>query len=168
MPVTLTWVYGWRWPCRFLYPVLFLYLRIEIFGRLTAARISAVTWYFASSPAALTTLSPATTSSAGNVPVSPTFPASLSTVSTSSTATFSCLPPQRTIAYTRNPSGTSPQARGEVLMLLSGNNAESCGPGGPRVGLRRKSKGALCTRRTPRVPDALTPTRTERPDPLRR
>src|SRR5580693_3907197 len=31
----------------------------------------------------------------------PTSPGSLSTVTTSSSATFSCLPPQRTIAYTR-------------------------------------------------------------------
>src|ERR1700722_1551746 len=31
----------------------------------------------------------------------PALPSSLSTVTTSSSATFSCLPPQRTIAYTR-------------------------------------------------------------------
>src|SRR5579863_7706393 len=48
------------------------------------------------------TVSPSTTSSAGNVTLDPaSSSASLSTVSTSSRATFSCLPPQRTIAYTR-------------------------------------------------------------------
>src|SRR5256885_11096502 len=48
------------------------------------------------------TVSPSTTRSAGSVMVAPSSAsASLSTVSTSSRATFSCLPPQRTIAYTR-------------------------------------------------------------------
>src|SRR5580692_4933996 len=48
------------------------------------------------------TVLPSTTSSAGNVTLDPaSSSASLSTVSTSSRATFSCLPPQRTIAYTR-------------------------------------------------------------------
>src|SRR5215831_11071758 len=47
------------------------------------------------------TRSPSTTSRAGNVMLEPTSPGSLSTVTTSSSATFSCLPPQRTIAYTR-------------------------------------------------------------------
>src|SRR4029077_11901361 len=40
------------------------------------------------------------TSTAGSVTLEPTSPASVSTVRTSSTAAFSCLPPQRTIAYT--------------------------------------------------------------------
>src|SRR3954469_15166254 len=74
-----------------------------ILGPLVAPRISALTTYLDSSAAALTTLSPSTTSSAGNVTDAPASPASLSTVSTSSTATFSCLPPQRTIAYTAEP-----------------------------------------------------------------
>ena len=43
----------------------------------------------------------ATNFSMGNVTLEPTSPASVSTVRTSSTAAFSCLPPQRTIAYTR-------------------------------------------------------------------
>src|SRR5215471_9851303 len=47
------------------------------------------------------TRSPSTTSRAGSVTLEPTSPGSLSTVTTSSSATFSCLPPQRTIAYTR-------------------------------------------------------------------
>src|SRR5947209_8469952 len=47
------------------------------------------------------TRSPSTTSRAGSVMLEPTSPGSLSTVTTSSSATFSCLPPQRTIAYTR-------------------------------------------------------------------
>ena len=48
------------------------------------------------------TLPSSTTRSAGSVMLDPgSSSASLSTVSTSSRATFSCLPPQRTIAYTR-------------------------------------------------------------------
>src|SRR5205814_4433664 len=47
------------------------------------------------------TRSPSTTSRAASVMLEPTSPGSLSTVTTSSSATFSCLPPQRTIAYTR-------------------------------------------------------------------
>src|ERR1700728_1110723 len=45
-------------------------------------------------------LSPSTTSTAGSVRVEPTSPVRRSTVRTSSTDAFSCLPPQRTIAYT--------------------------------------------------------------------
>src|ERR1700733_6599605 len=48
------------------------------------------------------TLSSSMTSTAGSVTLEPTSPASLSTVRTSSTDAFSCLPPQRTIAYTEN------------------------------------------------------------------
>src|SRR5438034_5530313 len=47
------------------------------------------------------TLPSSTTSTAGSVTLEPVSPASVSTVRTSSTAAFSCLPPQRTIAYTR-------------------------------------------------------------------
>src|SRR5579875_1502333 len=48
------------------------------------------------------TVPSSTTSSAGNVTLDPASSStSWSTVSTSSGATFSCLPPQRTIAYTR-------------------------------------------------------------------
>src|SRR5215831_9982189 len=47
------------------------------------------------------TLPSSTTSTAGSVTLEPTSPASVSTVRTSSTAALSCLPPQRTIAYTR-------------------------------------------------------------------
>src|ERR1700677_4805153 len=47
------------------------------------------------------TRSPSTTSRAGSIMLEPALPGSLSTVTTSSSATFSCLPPQRTIAYTR-------------------------------------------------------------------
>src|SRR6516164_2973300 len=46
------------------------------------------------------TLPSSTTSTAGSVTLDPTSPARVSTVRTSSTAAFSCLPPQRTIAYT--------------------------------------------------------------------
>src|SRR5437764_1335916 len=76
---------------------------ILILGPLTAPRTSAVILYLASSATALTTFWPSTTSTAGNVTVEPTSSISLSTLSTSSTATFSCLPPARTIAYTANP-----------------------------------------------------------------
>src|SRR5215831_8657549 len=48
------------------------------------------------------TLPSSTSSTAGSVTLEPTSPASLSTVRTSSTDAFSCLPPQRTIAYTEN------------------------------------------------------------------
>src|SRR5260370_8494763 len=48
------------------------------------------------------TRSPSTTSRAVSVMLDPALPSSLSTVTTSSSATFSCLPPQRTIAYTRD------------------------------------------------------------------
>src|SRR5258708_23798022 len=48
------------------------------------------------------TLPSSTTSRVGSVTLAPTSPASLSTVRTSSTDAFSCLPPQRTIAYTES------------------------------------------------------------------
>src|SRR5215470_11478753 len=73
-----------------------------IFGPLAGPTTSAVTSYLLSSAASLMTVPSSTTSSAGNVTLDPaSSSASLSTVSTSSRATFSCLPPQRTIAYTR-------------------------------------------------------------------
>src|SRR6516225_6448947 len=72
-----------------------------IFGPAAGPTTSAVTRYPPSSAGSLITDSPSTTSSAGSVMVAPSSSASLSMVSTSSRATFSCLPPQRTIAYTR-------------------------------------------------------------------
>src|SRR5215470_2646865 len=72
-----------------------------IFGPAAGPTTSAVTWYPVSSAGSLMTVPSSTTSSAGNVTLDPASPSSLSTVSTSSRATFSCLPPQRTIAYTR-------------------------------------------------------------------
>src|SRR5271169_5118941 len=60
--------------------------------------------------------SPSTTRRAGSVMLEPTSPGSLSTVTTSSSATFSCLPPQRTIAYTRELSLSSRLC----LALMSG------------------------------------------------
>src|SRR6516165_3553493 len=73
-----------------------------IFGPLAGPTTSAVTSYLLSSAASLMTVPSSTTSSAGNVTLDPvSSSSSLSTVSTSSRATFSCLPPQRTIAYTR-------------------------------------------------------------------
>src|SRR5579875_3584845 len=71
-----------------------------ILGPAASPTMSAVTRYRPSSAGSLTTRSPSTTS-AGSVTLEPASPGSLSTVSTSSSATFSCLPPQRTIAYTR-------------------------------------------------------------------
>src|SRR6266542_2476164 len=73
-----------------------------ILGPLAGPMISAVTWYLPSTAGSLMTLSSSTTSTAGSVRLDPTSPASLSTVRTSSTDAFSCLPPQRTIAYTVN------------------------------------------------------------------
>src|SRR5215472_19289939 len=72
-----------------------------IFGPAAGPTTSAVTWYPVSSAGSLMTVPSSTTRSAGNVTLDPASPSSLSTVSTSSRATFSCLPPQRTIAYTR-------------------------------------------------------------------
>src|SRR5487761_1601190 len=71
-----------------------------ILGPLAAPTISAATWEPPSSSASVTTLSPSTTSRTGSVSVEPTSPVRRSTVRTSSTDAFSCLPPQRTIAYT--------------------------------------------------------------------
>src|ERR1700722_460370 len=79
-----------------------------ILGPLVAPRISAVISYRPSSAGSLMTLSSSTTRTAGSVTLDPTSPMSLSTVRTSSTDAFSCLPPQRTIAYTAN---TSPLHR---------------------------------------------------------
>src|SRR5215472_8390420 len=50
-------------------------------------------------------------STAGSVMVEPTPPASLSTVRTSSTDALLCLPPQRTIAYTKNSLSLVPARR---------------------------------------------------------
>src|SRR5215469_1937332 len=73
-----------------------------ILGPAAAPTISAVTWYELSSAGSLMTLPSSTTSTAGRVTLVPTSPDSLSTVRTSSTDAFSCLPPQRTIAYTES------------------------------------------------------------------
>src|SRR6266567_4845058 len=64
------------------------------------------------------TWSSSTTSTAGSVRLEPTSPASLSTVRTSSTDAFSCLPPQRTIAYTVN-SLSLMRARREIRGISS-------------------------------------------------
>src|ERR1700729_417549 len=63
------------------------------------------------------TLPSSITSTAGRVTLEPTSPASLSTVRTSSTDAFSCLPPQRTIAYTEN-SPSVVRARREIRGLV--------------------------------------------------
>src|ERR1051326_2407663 len=72
-----------------------------ILGPAASPTMSAVTWYRPTPAGSLMTRSPSTTSRAGSVMLEPTSPGSLSTVTTSSSATFSCRPPQRTIAYTR-------------------------------------------------------------------
>src|SRR4051812_3026225 len=114
-----------------------------IFGPLVAPRISAVTSYLATSAGALTTLSPLTTRIVGSTTVEPISPANLSTVSTSSTATFSCLPPQRTIAYTAEPFLCVPRARlTEQKLNLE---AAACTPIG------RGEVGALTTTQERRV-----------------
>src|SRR5712691_1052803 len=85
-----------------------------ILGPAAGPRISAVTSYPPSSALSLITWPSSTTSTAGNVTVSPTLPASLSTVRTSSTDALSCLPPQRTIAYTKDSLFLGPACRGCV------------------------------------------------------
>ena len=68
------------------------------------------------------TLSSSMTSTAGSVTLEPTSPASLSTVRTSSTDAFSCLPPQRTIAYTENSlSLCGPAARSAASSSIDAN-----------------------------------------------
>src|SRR6266571_798120 len=89
-----------------------------ILGPLAGPMISAVTWYLPSTAGSLMTLSSSTTSTAGSVRLDPTSPASLSTVRTSSTDAFSCLPPQRTIAYTVN-SLSLMRARREIRGISS-------------------------------------------------
>src|SRR5215469_5903344 len=83
-----------------------------ILGPAAAPTISAVTWYELSSAGLLITLPSSTTSTAGSVTLAPISPDSLSTVSTSSTDAFSCLPPQRTIAYTESLSSYCQPAAG--------------------------------------------------------
>src|SRR5215472_1239627 len=83
-----------------------------ILGPAAAPTISAVTWYDRSSAGLLITLPSSTTSTAGSVTLAPISPDSLSTVSTSSTDAFSCLPPQRTIAYTESLSSYCQPAAG--------------------------------------------------------
>src|SRR3954453_19903043 len=85
---------------RFLYPVLFLYFRMLIFGPLVAATISAETFTPASALASVVTSEPSTTSRAGNVTVAPAAPSSFSISTVSPTATLYCLPPVLTMAYT--------------------------------------------------------------------
>src|ERR1700761_9190133 len=83
-----------------------------ILGPAAGPRISAVTSYPPSSARSLITCPPSTISTAGSVTVEPTSPASLSIVRTSSTDALSCLPPQRTIAYTKNSLLLVPACRG--------------------------------------------------------
>src|SRR5262249_39577992 len=85
------------------------------------------------------TLPSSTTSTAGSVTLDPTSPARVSTVRTSSTAAFSCLPPQRTIAYTE-----------ELSLCLCGPIAllRGCGPR-TRRGARQPCTGTLATQ--PRI-----------------
>src|SRR5450631_635106 len=98
------------------------------------------------------TWSPSTTSRAGSVMLEPTSPDSLSTVTTSSSATFSCLPPQRTIAYTR-----------ELSLSLGYSLRFPACPGTP-VSPRR---ARLNVHRDPR--SGLLPTgKVTRPQPLQR
>src|ERR1700722_397749 len=97
-----------------------------ILGPLTAPTISAVTRYPPSSAGSLMTLPSSTTSKVGSVTLDPTSPDSLSTVRTSSTDAFSCLPPQRTIAYTESLSSLcQPAAK------ITGNLQQNWGLGLP-------------------------------------
>src|SRR6516162_4110533 len=82
------------------------------------------------------TLPSSTTRTAGSVTLDPTSPARVSTVRTSSTAAFSCLPPQRTIAYTE-----------ELSLCLCGPVAliRGCGSRTPTGGLASLAPGTLTT-----------------------
>src|SRR6478735_5153679 len=71
-----------------------------IFGPLVAARTSTVTLALPSFLASEVTVSPSTTRTTGRVTDSPTPVVTLSISMTSPTATFCCLAPARTIAYT--------------------------------------------------------------------
>src|SRR5204862_4481741 len=99
MPVTLTWVSGWRCSWRLWYPVLFLNLWIRIFGPLVWATTSPVTATLASTAASVTRSSPSTRSTAESDTASPGEATSFSTSITSPSATLYCLPPVLTIAY---------------------------------------------------------------------
>src|SRR6266851_5910728 len=90
------------------------------------------------------TLSSSTTSTAGSVRLEPTSPASLSTVKTSSTDAFSCLPPQRTIAYTEN-SLSLVRARREICGIVR----HRCEPA--RLPYARPSPRHCCHRRLRRA-----------------
>src|SRR5439155_14320121 len=99
MPVTLTWVSGWRCPWRLWYRVLFLNLWIRILGPLVCATTSPVTATLARLAASVTRSVPSTTRTADSETASPGAPASFSTSITSPWATLYCLPPVLTIAY---------------------------------------------------------------------
>src|ERR1700722_20143745 len=111
-----------------------------ILGPLVAPRISAVISYRPSSAGSLMTLSSSTTRTAGSVTLDPTSPVSLSTVRTSSTDAFSCLPPQRTIAYTANSSPLHRPGRGLRLQHTCSRQFRARGP--VSVAHRLSSRGA--------------------------
>src|SRR6478609_1653296 len=71
-----------------------------IFGPLVAPRISTVTDALSSAFASDVTVSPSTTRTTGSFTESPAAVVTLSISMTSPTATFCCLAPARTIAYT--------------------------------------------------------------------
>src|SRR3954463_3204097 len=73
---------------------------MTIFGPLVAPRTSTVTDALSSAFASEVTVSPSTTRTTGRVTESPAAVVTLSISMTSPTATFCCLAPARTIAYT--------------------------------------------------------------------
>src|SRR5699024_8085901 len=100
MPVIFTCVSAWRCPSRLRYPVLFLNLWIVILGPLVCSITSPVTETLARASASVVTELPSTNSTAGSATDSPAPWLTRSISMTSPTATFSCVPPLRTIAYT--------------------------------------------------------------------
>src|SRR5215472_8037207 len=108
-----------------------------ILGPAAAPTISAVTWYDRSSAGSLITLPSSTTSTAGSLTLAPTSPDSLSTVSTSSTDAFSCLPPQRTIAYTESLSSYCQPAAGAEFGVAP-DSAPPAGSGLPTMTQRTR------------------------------
>src|SRR6516225_4842389 len=117
------------------------------------------------------TLPSSTTSTAGSVMLDPTSPARVSTVSTSSTAAFSCLPPQRTIAYTEELSlclcGPIALLRGCRARTRRGARQPCTGhPGNPALDPSCALGLQVIRPRRPRRPPAPSALLTPRPCPV--
>src|SRR5690606_30181294 len=99
IPVILTTVSFWRWPCRLWYPVLCLNVWIRIFGPLVCSTISPETVTLARASASEVTAEPSATRIGDSDTEVPASPSIFSTLTWSPSATLYCLPPVLTIAY---------------------------------------------------------------------